>query len=160
MSRSGFHQAAPGSPALEPDPNTGRLVGRATIRVRYAETDRMGVAYNAHYLTWFEIGRTEFMRGAGIPYRTIEERGYNLPLTAATLRLPLAVRYDDVLRVETQIEQVRSRAVTFDYRVLLEQRVAAHGLTVHACVRAADGRTVNFPPWLMSRLQELAASGA
>jgi acyl-CoA thioester hydrolase len=132
-------------------------VGRATIRVRYSETDQMGVAYNAHYLTWFEIGRTEFMRGAGIPYRKVEERGYNLPLTAATLRLPKGVRYDDLLCVETWIERVRSRAVTFGYRVLLEQKVVAHGQTVHACVRGADGRTVAFPAWLLGRLQELAA---
>ena len=78
----------PRSPEFRRDEVRHRQVGRITVRVRYAETDRMGIAYNAHYLTWFEIGRTEFMRSAGFPYRDMEARGLNLPLGGN--RLPAA----------------------------------------------------------------------
>ncbi|MFC1571980.1 acyl-CoA thioesterase [Candidatus Eisenbacteria bacterium] len=139
------------------DPDRGLSVGRTTVRVRYAETDRMGITYNAHYLTWFEIGRTEFMRSAGFPYREVEEKGYNLPLVGAEFRLPASVGYDDVLFIETWVERVRTRMVTFAYRVLHDGRVAASGTTTHACVRASDGRSGNLPDWLQKKLRQLTA---
>jgi acyl-CoA thioester hydrolase len=129
-----------------------RRVGSLHLRVRYAETDRMGIAYNAHYLTWFEIGRTEFMRGLGIPYKDVEEQGFQLPLVGAELRLRASVGYDDVIDVEIWIEQAQSRAITFGYRILREAALVAEGTTRHACVRKSDGRSAVLPAWVRDRI--------
>lgn len=140
------------SPELAWDAERDCRVGRVTLRIRYAETDRIGFVYNAHYLTWFEIGRTEYMRSLGTPYRSVEERGYQLPLIEASLRLRAPVQYDDVITVETWIERLRSRAVTFRYRLLHGELVIAEGTTIHACVRADDGRSTALPDWLRQPL--------
>jgi len=116
----------------------------------------MGIAYNAHYLTWFEIGRTEFMRSAGLPYREVESRGINLPLVETSLRLRVPVRYDDVLVTDTWIERVRSRAVSFAYEIFHNGRLIAGGQTTHAFVRASDNRSVACPPWLQEKLTPLS----
>jgi len=137
------------------DPQSGRALGRVTLRVRYAETDRMGFVFNAHYLTWFEIGRTELLRSAGTPYRSVEDRGLNLPLIEASLRLNRPIRYDDQIVIETWIEQLRSRSICFAYRILREGLSAAEGATTHACVRAEDGRSVSFPAWLAGEIRGL-----
>lgn len=139
------------------DAERGGALGRVTLRVRYAETDRMGVVFNAHYLTWFEIGRTELLRSAGTPYRSVEERGYNLPLVEASLRLNRPIRYDDQIVIETRIDQIRSRSICFSYKVLCNDQKAAEGATKHACVRAADGRSASFPEWLASEIRKLTA---
>lgn len=143
------------SPTLVHDPQRGRQVGRVTLRVRYAESDRMGIVYNAHYLTWFEIGRTELMRSAKTPYRSVEEAGFQMPLIEAALRLRSPVRYDDVIEIETWVEEMRSRLTTFGYRILHKSALIAGGTTTHACVRAADGRAVAFPDWLRQAIGHL-----
>lgn len=85
------------------------------FRVRYAETDQMGVVYHSEYLVWCEIGRTEFIRAAGLPYAEMERRGAMLAVADAHLRYHASARYDDLVRVETRLTDVRSRAITFDY---------------------------------------------
>jgi acyl-CoA thioester hydrolase len=85
------------------------------FRVRYAETDRMGVVYYANYLVWCEVGRTEFIRAGGESYAELERRGVGLAVAEANMRFHAPARYDDVIRVETTLTEVRSRTVTFDY---------------------------------------------
>ncbi len=85
------------------------------FRVRYAETDQMGVVYHSEYLVWCEIGRTEFIRAAGLPYAEMERRGALLAVADAHLRYRASAKYDDLIRVETTLSDVRSRAITFDY---------------------------------------------
>ena len=85
------------------------------FRVRYAETDQMGVVYHSEYLVWCEIGRTEFIRAAGLPYAEMERRGVMLAVADAHLRYHAPARYDDLVRVETRLSDVRSRAISFDY---------------------------------------------
>ncbi|AHG90736.1 4-hydroxybenzoyl-CoA thioesterase [Gemmatirosa kalamazoonensis] len=87
------------------------------LRVRYAETDQMGVVYHANYLAWCEVGRTEFIRTGGMSYRQMEEAGVALAVAEASLRFHAPARYDDLIRVETTMTDVRSRSVTFDYLV-------------------------------------------
>ena len=87
------------------------------LRVRYAETDQMGVVYHANYLAWCEVGRTEFIRTGGMSYRQMEEAGVALAVAEASMRFHAPARYDDLVRVETTMTDVRSRSVTFDYRV-------------------------------------------
>ena len=93
-------------------------VTRVEFRVRYAETDRMGVVYHGNYLIWCEIGRTEHIRQFGMSYREMEERGVALAVAEASIRFHKAARYDDRIRVETTLADVSSRAVTFDYAIL------------------------------------------
>jgi acyl-CoA thioester hydrolase len=87
------------------------------VRVRYGETDQMGVAYHAHYLVWCELARTEHMRRLGVRYRDLEERGFKLAVAEASLRYARSARYDDLLRITAWLAEVGSRRVLFRYRV-------------------------------------------
>jgi acyl-CoA thioester hydrolase len=88
------------------------------FRVRYSETDQMGVVYHANYLPWCEIGRTELIRRLWRSYASLEAEGVLLAVTEANLRYHASARYDDLVRVVTTLSQVRSRGVSFDYQVL------------------------------------------
>ena len=85
------------------------------FRVRYAETDQMGVVYHANYLVWCEIGRTEFIRTLGVSYAEMERAGVSLAVSEVSMRYHGAARYDNMIRVETTLSDVRSRMMTFDY---------------------------------------------
>ena len=87
------------------------------FRVRYAETDQMGVVYHSEYLVWCEVGRTEYIRALGLPYAEMERRGALLAVADASLRYHGSARYDDMIRVETTVTEVRSRAVVFEYLI-------------------------------------------
>ena len=87
------------------------------VRVRYGETDQMGVAYHAHYLVYCELARTEHMRRLGVRYRDLEERGFKLAVSEASLRYARPARYDDLLKVTAWLADVGSRRVVFRYRV-------------------------------------------
>lgn len=88
-----------------------------TLRVRYGETDQMGVVYHANYLLYFETGRTELMRAAGLAYRELEERGVFLVVTETACRHRAAARYDEELRVVTTVDRVGKATVRFRYEV-------------------------------------------
>ena len=123
------------------------------LRVRYAETDRMGIVYYANYLVWCEVGRVEFMRALGGSYADLEAQGYGLAVAEATVRYLAPARFDDLVRVETSLVEVRSRAVTFDYvisNVDTETRLA----TAHTALVSIDrtGRPVALPPEFRERL--------
>lgn len=87
------------------------------VRVRYAETDQMGVAYHTNYLVWCEIGRTEYMRELGLPYADLESIGVYLAVAEAQIRYRGPARYDDHVRITTRLDRVQSRAVTFVYEL-------------------------------------------
>lgn len=87
------------------------------IRVRYAETDQMGVAYHANYLVWCEVGRTDFIRALGVTYAELERRGVRLAVVDARLRFHASARYDDRVRIATTLTGVRSRMITFHYEL-------------------------------------------
>ncbi len=88
------------------------------LRVRYAETDQMGVVYHTNYLIWCEIGRTDLIRTLGATYRELEERGIRLAVSEASVRYIAPARYDDRIRVETRLSRVTSRTLDFDYTIL------------------------------------------
>jgi acyl-CoA thioester hydrolase len=107
-----------------------------TYRVIYGDTDQMGVAYYANYLRWFEIGRTEFMREAGIPYEQAEREGIFFPVTEVQCRYRKPALYDNLLRIETTVESLSRVAVKFHYWIGLEENrvTLASGWTKHACL--------------------------
>jgi acyl-CoA thioester hydrolase len=90
----------------------------ASLRVRYSETDQMGIVYHAHYLVWFEIGRTEWCRAAGIPYAEMERAGLFIPVTRVEASFRRRSTYDDAIRVETRMAELSSRGCTFAYSVM------------------------------------------
>jgi acyl-CoA thioester hydrolase len=87
------------------------------VRVRYSETDQMGVVYHANYFVWCEIARTELIRQRLVSYAELEKRGVFLAVAEASMRYHAPARYDDLVRVTTWLSEVRSRTVLFDYRI-------------------------------------------
>ena len=92
-------------------------VGATEVRVRYAETDQMGIAHHANYLIWCELARTDYMRDRGVGYRNLEESGLLLPVVDARLRYRAVARFDDLLRVRCWVREVATRRVIFGYAV-------------------------------------------
>jgi acyl-CoA thioester hydrolase len=108
------------------------------VRVRYAETDQMGIVYYANYLVWFEIGRVEVLRALGFSYRQLEaEHGCILPVIEATCRYRASARYDDEILIESQPAMLRGPVIKFAYRILRKEKdgsdatLLAEGETVH-----------------------------
>jgi len=124
------------------------------FRVRYGETDQMGVAYHAHYLQWVELARTEHMRRHGVPYRDLEARGVRLAVSQADLRFASPARYDDLVRVSAWLSEVGSRRVVFAYRV---ERAADGALLATARTAlvslSADGRAARLPEDVLAALR-------
>ncbi|MDB4876047.1 MAG: 4-hydroxybenzoyl-CoA thioesterase [Gemmatimonadetes bacterium] len=87
------------------------------FRVRYAETDQMGVVYHTNYLVWCEVGRTDFIRARGMSYADMERAGVGLAVSELSARFHSAARYDDMIRVRTTLAEVRSRGITFEYMI-------------------------------------------
>jgi acyl-CoA thioester hydrolase len=109
-----------------------------TVRVRYGETDQMGVVYHPNYLLYFETGRTELMRAAGVTYAEMEKSGVFLVVTETSCRYRAAARYDQELRVVTRVDEVRKATIRFSYRVLgPDETLLAEGHTELASVDQA-----------------------
>ncbi|MGE5673748.1 MAG: acyl-CoA thioesterase [Mycobacterium leprae] len=135
----------------------------ATVRVRYADTDAMGVAYHANYLVWFEVGRTELMRSWGVPYADFEKRGIFVPVVEANVRFLASGRYDDLLQVETSVSELSPARVKFHYRVVRSSdgRLLCEGDTLHGFVSPA-GRPMalaKVAPDLYQMLQTKSQEG-
>jgi len=122
------------------------LTSTSTLRVRYAETDKMGVVYHANYLVWFEVGRTDLLRGQGWTYRAMEESGILLPVIEVHCEYRRPARYDDEIEVRTTGRLLSAVRVEFTYEVVLAQdgTTAAVGVTRHAAL-TPDGRPCRLP---------------
>ncbi len=105
-----------------------------SLRVRYAETDQMGVAYHGNYFTWFEVGRVELMRSLGFPYAALEREGCGLPVVEAKCRYRRPARYDELLTLETAVRALRGSIVVFAYALLREGVLLAEAETKHVVV--------------------------
>jgi acyl-CoA thioester hydrolase len=106
----------------------------AAVRVRYADTDRMGIVYYGTYPQYFEIGRSEFMREKGFTYRQFEEMGYHLVVTGIDITYHNGATYDDLLCVRTSVAEVKSRGLTFHYDIFKDGVSIVEGNTKHICV--------------------------
>ncbi|MBI4887888.1 MAG: acyl-CoA thioesterase [Acidobacteria bacterium] len=120
---------------------------RCRLRVRYADTDRMGIAYYANYLVWFEVGRTEWLRDTGWSYREMEQEGVALPVIEAHCEYRQPARYDDEVEIATRATLVTPVRIRFDYQVTrtADGVLSAAGHTVHAALDAA-GKPCRLPP--------------
>jgi acyl-CoA thioester hydrolase len=110
---------------------------KTNIRVRYKDTDRMGVVYYGNYLTFFEIGRAELMRDLGLPYSEMEKGGLNLVVTEASAKYYSNVRYDAVITIKTTISTLSKVRIRFDYEIISDKKkLIVKGHTVHACLNS------------------------
>jgi acyl-CoA thioester hydrolase len=126
------------------------MCGEIAIRVRYAETDRMGLLHHANYLVYFEQGRTELLRSLGLAYKDLEDQGYLLVITKAEVKYRSPARYDDLLTLRTSV--VRTTAVRIDHRyeLLRDGVLLAEGSTTLACVDR-EGRPQALPDYLQEK---------
>jgi len=121
------------------------------IRVRYKDTDRMGVVYYGNYLTFFEIGRAEFMRALGFSYSSLEDKGYYLVVTEAAAKYHGNVGYDSVITIRARITNLKIVRLRFDYEVVdKDGSLIVNGHTVHACMNSN-----NKPSRIPSELREI-----
>ncbi len=123
------------------------LSGEITIRVRYAEADRMGLLHHANYLVYFEQGRTELLREQGLAYRDLEDQGFLLVLTKIEVRYRRPAHYDDVLTLRTTVERTTAVRIDHRYGLFRDGVLLAEGTTTLACVDR-DGRPQLLPDYL------------
>lgn len=118
----------------------------STIRVRYAETDQMGVAYHGGYFAWFEVGRTDLLRGFGMTYRELEKDGLRLPVIEVSCRFLRPALYDDVLEIRTRVSDLGGASIVFAYELWREggEGPLAVASTSHAAVDLS-GRPRRLP---------------
>jgi acyl-CoA thioester hydrolase len=136
------------------NPAAADRVTTSIVRVRYAETDQMGVVYYANYLVWFEIGRTDWLRETGWSYREIERDGLMLPVIEAHCEYRQGARYDDELEIRTKAGLKSPVRVQFDYQIVrrADEATIADGFTVHVALDR-QGRPVRLP----ARVKDLLA---
>jgi acyl-CoA thioester hydrolase len=127
------------------------------MRVRYADTDAMGVAYHGNYLAFFEVGRVDALRQIGADYARVVSQGLQLVVVEASVNYVKPSHFDDVLLVATRASEIGRARFAFTYQVTLEADGAliATGQTRHACVDAARLRPVRLPAWLVDDLRRL-----
>src|SRR5262245_39180881 len=127
-------------------------VARTRVRVRYAETDQMGIVYYANYLVWFEVGRTDWLRECGWSYRDMEADGYALPVIEARCSYQESARYEDELEVRTRSTLDSPVRIQFTYEVVrvTDETTLATGMTMHAALdRTGRPRRLPEPVRLM-----------
>jgi acyl-CoA thioester hydrolase len=128
------------------------------VRVRYKETDQMGIAHHSNYLVWFEIGRTDLCRATGFPYNEIESRGFILVVTEISCRFRVPYRYDEEVLIRTSVAEAASRAMRFAYELYdaTGRELRANGSSSHLWLDRESRRPVRadaevrkaFQPWL------------
>jgi acyl-CoA thioester hydrolase len=138
-----------------------KTVHRTPVRVLYGDTDAGGVVYNANFLRYFEVGRTELMRESVCSYLAIEKMGFILPVTECWTRYKAPAFYDDLLTIETWVEEVTPIKCRFNYRVVrpeegLERaKLLVKGYTVHVAV-TRQGKLTRLPDEIITKLSSLS----
>jgi acyl-CoA thioester hydrolase len=130
------------------------------IRVRYKDTDTMSVVYYGNYLTYFEVGRVEYLRQHGWPMSQVDKR-IRMPVVEAHVKYVKPARLDDLLEVTARISERRRASFTFSYEIKNEAgELVASGLTVHACWDPATARMIAIPDWLRAIMPDDDLDGA
>jgi acyl-CoA thioester hydrolase len=121
------------------------------IRVRYAETDAMGIVHHSHFVVWMELGRSDLLRNAGQSYAEWEAQGIRLPVNGVSLTYRAPARYDELVQVRTSLKEMSRRHLAFSYRIDRDGLLLAEGESRHL-VAGADGRAAILPEALMRML--------
>jgi len=131
------------------------LSSKTRLRVRYSETDQMGIVYHANYLVWFEVGRTELFRELNLPYTQFEEQGLGLAVIEASCHYRKPSHYDDELVIMTELDYLSARSARFNYHVYRDEILLAEGKTVHVFVNTEGGLANVRRYAIWTRLQEI-----
>ncbi len=123
------------------------------IRVRYADTDQMGIVYYGNYPAFFEVGRSEYMRQKGFPYRDVEEMGYYFVVVGLEAKYYGNATYDDIVIVKTRVSNLKSRGITFHYVITRDGTLVVEGSTKHICVNS-DKKPVTIPQKILEILRD------
>ncbi|MFY7728083.1 MAG: acyl-CoA thioesterase [Flavobacterium sp.] len=124
------------------------------VRVRYAETDQMGVVYHGNYAQYFEMGRVEWLRNLGVSYKSMEEAGIMLPVVSLTMNYKKPARYDDLLRVRTIFKKQDGVKIEFDYEIYNEaNELLTTGYSMLVFVDMKTGRPVSPPEYVKEKLK-------
>lgn len=144
----------PEHPPVQPQ-SGGKPVAETRFRVRFFETDQMGVVHHAAYITWFEEGRSAFTRAIGYPYSQMEHEGFSLAVAEMHVRYHQPARYDDEGVVRVCLEELRSRGLTFSYEIrrAANDALLVTGMTKHIAVDE-QGRVRQIPDTIRERLRE------
>lgn len=127
-----------------------------SIRVRYAETDQMGVVYHGNYAQYFELGRVEWLRNLGLSYKTMEEHGTMLPVVSLQMDYKKPARYDDLLNVKTILKSQTSVKIEFAYEIRNEaDELLTTGHSVLVFVDIKSGRPTAPPEYFLERIQDV-----
>ena len=132
------------------------ISNKTTIRVRYADTDKMQFVYNGKYLEYFEVGRAELLRSIGLPYSEVETRGYQLPLIEAGLKYKQPAMYDELLEVEAINRELYSAKVHIEYIVSKKEtgEIVAEGFTTHMFIKSDSKKPTRPPQFYIDVLKE------
>ena len=123
------------------------------VRVRYSETDQMGIVYHGNYAQYFEMGRVEWLRNIGISYKWMEENGVMLPVVSLNMNYKKPARYDDLLRVKTIFKSQTSAKIEFDYEIYNEQKeLLTIGSSILVFVNMKTGRPMAAPDYVKDKL--------
>ena len=130
------------------------ITNKTTIRVRYADTDKMQFVYNGKYLEYFEVGRAELLRAYGLPYSQIEKQGYQLPLIEAGLKYYKPATYDDIIEIEARYSNLLSAKLKIEYkiRILGSEEIIVEGFTEHIFMNAETKKAVRPPKFYIDAL--------
>jgi len=124
------------------------------VRVRYGETDQMGVVYHGNYAQYFEIGRIEWLRKFGISYKQMEEEGIMLPVISLAINYKKSARYDDVIKVKTQLVKLPSATIEFYYEITNESGVVlTTGNTTLVFIDMGRNKPTKCPAYILDKLQ-------
>ena len=125
-----------------------------SVRVRYADTDKMGVVYHGTYSEYFEVGRSEYIRKKGFTYKDFEEMGYQLVVVELEAKYYNSATYDDLLTVRTGISEIKSRGLTFHYEIHKNGNIIVEGRTKHICLNS-DRKPALIPSPLVEILKDV-----
>lgn len=112
------------------------MINETEIRVRYGETDQMGIVYHANYFIWFDIGRTEFFRKLEYDYKSLEDENVLLPVIDVNCKYHISAKYDDKIIIQTKVSELKGVRLQFDYKIIRveDNELLAEGYTKHAFV--------------------------
>jgi acyl-CoA thioester hydrolase len=130
-----------------------------TVRVRYHEVDRMGIAYHPRYLTWFELARVALLRGAGLPYTELEARGIGLPVLTSATRHHRPLGFDEEFVVACQVAELGGARLRLSYRAHRDGELVAEGETEHAAIDLETRKPLRLPGELRTALGRLPSQG-
>ena len=128
---------------------------KISFRVRYAETDQMGIVYHGNYAQYLEMGRVEWLRSFGISYKSMEENGIMLPVISLNLNFKKSAVYDDLITVVTSLKKIPSVRIEFDYKIYNEaEEILVEANTVLAFMDKQRKRPIKCPDYLLDRLNK------